>query len=113
MADLNVANTIRDQIAAGVGVDGSKGFVCMMAWGSKNLTGSGEQTEKDRGFLSFQVKGSKFKGAVKVRLMWDDTYRVEFWTTRRPTFRMKSAIDGVYFDNLTTVIDRFVEVENG
>ena len=109
MSNLVVANTIRDQIANGVAVDGTKGFVAVMAWGSNNFTGSGEETEDNRGWLSFSVKGRSFKGAVKVKLMWNDTYRIEFWKTRRPSIKMVKSVDDVYCDQLTAVIDRYVE----
>lgn len=111
MSNLNVANTIRDQISNGVGVDGSQGFVCMMAWGADRFTGCGEESEENQGWLSFQVRGRKFKGAVKVKLMWNDTYRVEFWKTRRPNLRMVDAVDGVYFDELAPTIDLYVEAD--
>ena len=111
MSNLQVAQVINQQIASGVGADGTGGTICMMAWGASQFTGCGETTEDNQGFLSFQVKGRKFKGAVKIKLMWNDTYRVEFWKTRRPTFKMVDAIDDVYFDELTAVIDRYVEAD--
>jgi hypothetical protein len=109
MSNLTVANTIKEQIAAGCGVDGSQGFVCMMAWGVDRMVGCGEETEDNRGWLSFTVKGRKFKGAVKIKLMWNDTYRVEFWKTRRPNLKMIEAYDEVYCDMLTDLIDSYVE----
>ena len=111
MSNLQVANTIRDQLAHGVGVTGQQGFMCMCAWGADQFTGCGEESDDNRGWLSFQVKGMKFKGAVKIKLLWNDTYRIEFWKTRRPTFKMIDAVDGVYFDELTSTIDLYVEGE--
>jgi len=105
---MKVANTIRDQIANGQTVDGAEGWKAMMCWGVSTLTGMG-QSEKDHGALSFAVNGAKFKGHVKVRLMFNDTYTVEFWKCRSRTIKMVKYFDTVYFDELTSIIDSYVE----
>lgn len=105
---MQVANTIRDQIAAGRTEDNTKGFVAMRCWGADNFTGCGA-SEKDRGWLSFSVKGALFKGHVKVRLMWDDMYRVEFFKFSKWELKRVREVDHVFFDDLTSVIDGFVE----
>lgn len=111
MNSLHIANVIREQINYGVGVDGSSGMICSMAWGANRFTGCGEETEEHQGWLSFQVRGRKFKGAVKIKLLWNDTYRVEFWKVRRPSIKMVHAVEDVYFDQLTSLIDRYVEAD--
>jgi len=109
-----VPNTIRNQMRDGKTTDNEAGFVAMMCWGVDNLTGQGA-SEDDLGVLTFSVKGMKFKGHVKVRLMFNDTYRVEFWKFRRPTIKdvsgskMVHAIDDVYAHELTAAIDSYVE----
>lgn len=109
MSKLYVAETIKEQLVHGAGADGSAGFVCMMAWGAKQFTGCGDETDDSRGWLSFQVSGAKFKGAVKVKLKWNDTYNIEFWKTKRPAFKIIDSVDDVYCDQLTEIIDRYVE----
>lgn len=111
MSNLNVANTIRQQIHHGVGVDGSAGSICMMAWGASQFVGCGEETENNQGWLSFRVQGRKFKGTVKVKLMWNDTYRVEFWKGRGTKIRVVDSADDVYFDELAPTIDLYVEAD--
>ena len=83
-----------------------------MTWGANTFFGGGE-CEASRGFLQFKVGGMKFKGLVKIKLEWNDTYTVEFWKGRGTKIRIVDSVSEVYFDNLTTVIDRFVEVGNG
>lgn len=109
---MKVAETIRNQIRDGVcdNPDGRKiqGFIAMQSWGADNFVGHPSDDESYGG-LCFSVKGAKFKGAVKIKLMFGDTYRVQFWKTRRPNLKMIHQMDDIYFDELTNLIDGYVE----
>ena len=105
---MQVANTIRDQLAGGRTADNTQGFIAMGSWGANNFTGCGA-TEKDRGWLSFSVKGARFKGHVKVRLTHTDMYCVEFFKFSKWELKRVNTIDDVFCQDLTSVIDNFVE----
>lgn len=108
MDSMQVGNTIRDQIAAGRANDGTTGWQAMMCWGADRLTGAAA-SDQDMGWLSFSVKGRKFKGHVKVRLMFNDTYTVEFKKRRKYELITVKSHKDVYFDELTRLIDSYVE----
>lgn len=110
MSNLQVANTIREQIQHGQGVTGQNGALCLMTWGAKTFVG-GNETEANRGFLQFKVSGMKFKGLVKIKLEWNDTYTIEFWRGRGTKIRMVDSVSEVYFMELTPTIDLYVEGE--
>jgi len=110
-AGTNVANVIYDQMKAGHGMDGAAGQVCMMTWASKDFVAHNVESEKDQGHLTFKVSGAKFKGTVKVRLMWNDTYTVELWRVRAGNVKMLNSVEDVYFDELTGTIDHLVEAD--
>lgn len=110
-AGTNVANVIYDQIKAGMGIDGTAGQVCMMAWGATDFSAYNVESEKDQGHLTFKVSGAKFKGTVKVRLMWNDTYTVELWRVRAGNVKMLNSRDDVHWDFLTGTIDHLVETD--
>lgn len=109
---MAVAETIRNQIRDGAcdNPDGRRiaGFIAMQSWGADNFVGQ-PGGDESYGGLCFSVKGAKFRGAVKITLMLNDTYRVQFWRTRRPNLKMVHEMDGVYFDMLTNIIDGYVE----
>ena len=90
---LEIANTIRKQL---VGM----GQMKVWSWGANSWTGG-----KD--FLMFKVQGFKFKGIVKITLKFDDTYTIEFLKGRKQ--ELVKSIEGVYFDEMTDIIDRYVE----
>ncbi len=113
MSNLMVANTIRKQIKQGSGVDGHSGATCMMSWGADQFVGSAVETEESRGFFQFRVSGAKFKGLVKIKLIWNDTYTIEFWKGRGTKLRIVDSISEVYAFDLTPVIDLYVEANNG
>jgi hypothetical protein len=110
MSNLETANTIREQIKQGQGVTGQQGALCLMAWGAQTFVG-GEESVNNRGFLQFKVSGMKFKGLVKIKLEWNDTYTVEFWKGRGTKIRMVDSSSEVYFFELTPTIDLYVEGE--
>jgi hypothetical protein len=51
----------------------------------------------------------KHKGLVLVNLMADDTYTVVTGRTYKGEFKVKTTTDGVYCDNLMTIIDGLIE----
>ena len=113
MSKLLVANTIRKQLRAGFGVDRSSGPICMMSWGADQFIGSAEETEDCRGFLQFKVSGAKFKGLVKIKLTWMDSYKVEFWKGRGVNMKIVHTVEDIYFSELTPAIDYYVEAGRG
>ncbi len=109
MSNLMVANTIREQIKMCNGVDGHSGATCMMSWGADQFVGSAQETSECRGFLQFKVSGAKFKGLVKIKLIWNDTYTIEFWKGRGTKLRIVDSVSDVYAFELTPTIDLYVE----
>ena len=93
MADMHVANTIRDQI----------GHRALTMMGARNLTG-----DTDR--LIWKVgRNAKRVTAVVVILDPSDTYTVEFWHQKRmPSGEMVklASHSGVYFDMLHAIIEK-------
>jgi len=104
---VQIANTILSQIRAG-------GVQAMMCWGFRSPKAFGPQHfgEGHNGGVFFQVSGFKWKGKVMVKLMLNDTYRVELGTLRKGVWKCKEAVDGIYCDMLTTTIDSMVETDD-
>ena len=94
MSDLRVANTIRQQLTAG-----KVNAVKVMTWGVNNWVG-GEN------FLSFRVRARRHKGYVKIILNSMDLYDVQLISTHG---NVKKEWNGLYFDQLTEVIDNKIE----
>jgi hypothetical protein len=63
--------------------------------------------ENFRGGLRFRVSGALFKGIVEVRLTGADLYDVHLIRGKS----CKQIADGIYFDQLTEVIDHAVETK--
>ena len=76
------------------------------SWGAKNFTMGQSNDEHKEPCLMFKVNGMKFKGYVHIFYNWADYYRVEFVSTHR---NLKKVVDVVFFDNLQTTIDDYVE----
>jgi hypothetical protein len=93
-----IANTIREQIFV-------TDPMALWAWGATNFT-SLHNDGVILGGLGFKVRGAKFKGIVKVKLMPSDTYNVELETLKGV---VKKIITDVYCDQLMTIIDREIE----
>jgi hypothetical protein len=95
MADLTVANTIRDQLG--------RRFAVMT--GAKNWLGSDNS-------LSFKI-GRNARGIthVRVTLRPDDLYNVEFLACRGSSVDLKTVAGGVYADRLAEVIGAHVQME--
>ena len=94
MTDMTVANTIWQQLKAG-------GVIKLMSWGveTKKLVG-------DVDSLTFRVHARRHKGFVKVTLNSMDLYDVQLITFGG---ELKKEINGLYFDQLTEVIDSEIE----
>ncbi len=107
---LEIANTIWKQICAG-------GKIKVMSWGVPLDSRAGEDT-KTGGYLQFKVNGMKFKGIVKVIYKYDD-YTIQFIKVKNkkdelsglkiPEFITEHEVAGVYGDQLTEIIDEYVE----
>ena len=103
MSALEISREIKSQLLAG----GSR-RVMVMCWGAHNFsaTSRGMYDPDSLGGLMFKVQGRKFKGYVAILLMPSDTYTVKLVNAKGDTVE---AIDDVYFDVLTEIIDRRVE----
>lgn len=101
-----IATTIRDQIAA-------PGVQIMWSWGAKEFVALPEVKQLDGrlqlGGLQFRVNGRLFKGIVMVSLMGNDTYTVRFCKMYKGRLNCKKVYEEVFCDQLTEIIDRFVE----
>jgi len=95
MANLIIAQTIKQQLLAG-------GMIKVMSWGANSFVGSEEGK-----FLQFKVQGYLFKGFVKITLdECMDLYNIEFI---KKSGEVVKKLEGMYCDQLTEVIDNFVE----
>jgi hypothetical protein len=58
--------------------------------------------------IMFKPNGRYFKGFVCITLGWEDLYHVHFISN---DYKLKKSIEGVYFDMLVDVIDRYIETQ--
>ena len=89
----SVVKTIYQQIMAG-------GQIKVMSWGAHNWIAVDDYT------LRFTVNGHHHKGYVKVRLTAMDDYTVTLIDKKG---NIVKAIEMVYCDNITEIIDNAVE----
>ena len=80
--------------------------IIFFTWGATKFTMGQSNDESKEPCLMFKVRGMKFKGYVHIFYNWADYYRVEFVSTHR---NLKKVVDEVYFDNLQSTIDEYVE----
>ena len=102
---LEIANIILGQIRAS---DRS----ALMAWGASRFVSLEEEKIGDlfsMGGIKFNVRGMKYTGTVVVRLMANDTYRLEVGRPYKKEFRVKKLMEEVYCDELMDMIDEAVE----
>lgn len=115
MTDLFIPQTILSQL--------NTNKIVLWSWGATNFVG--HQENNRRGWLRFDVNGHHFKGKVKIKLDYNDTYTIEFIKTKRKKNQelselfgttkydtiteIEQSYDGVYCDQLHDVIDRVVE----
>ena len=92
METLQVANTIRQQLIA-------FGQVKVWSWGARQWVGGSN-------FLQFRVSGHHFKGRIKITLNSMDLYDIQFI---KLSGEVHNEVNGVYFDQMTDIIDRVVE----
>lgn len=83
----NIAQTIVQQL----------GNVTLAMLGANKLVDAGNS-------LQFGIKGSKRCNKIVIELMADDTYTISTWKVGRVNFKKVGECDGVYVDNLHTVI---------
>lgn len=87
--NLEVAETIRTQLGA----------ACCALLGANTFMG-------DVDSLQFRIKGSPKKvNTIRIVLAANDTYTVEFWYVRGLTLKMVAKEEGVYVDNLHSLIE--------
>lgn len=89
----------------------------MMCWGAHDFVAKERNDESGDlldglGSLHFKVIGSKFRGSVNVILHFNDTYKVIFTKDKKwkDPKNVVEEVDNVYFDQLTDVIDKRVEL---
>lgn len=115
---MTIAQTILNQIKAGTDTRGFNGGTkLMMIWGTNRL----QATENG---LRFKVKGAIHRGYVEVTLDANDTYSIAFYTIRNYSAKLQAngefvpgrqvrktvkEFEGVYCDQLTSIIDSTVE----
>lgn len=77
--------------------------MALPAWGAKDLVNTGKG-------LQFKTSGmTPWKGFVHIILdEAADLYNVEFYRIRAGKVKTDKAVNGVYFDELISVIDSFV-----
>lgn len=117
MSTLELAKTIRNQLDwKGVSIPWSWGLHAMKALPEAKIDSKGYaiRTGDDfrMGGLQFKVQGFKFNGHVRIILDFNDTYIVRFGTLRKG-FTLKHEVEGVYCDMLTSLIDNYVETNDG
>ena len=95
---MSIARTISDQIRAGITTDGISGDRAILCWGARQFTNIGDG-------LAFRVSGMHFKGIVEIKLNSEDLYDIKFIKG----CKTKHSYNGVYCDQLTSMIDNFVE----
>jgi hypothetical protein len=105
MTSVEIASVILDQIRA-------TDPAALMAWGANKFVALNEE-KLDSGYcvggVKFNVRGLKYTGTVVVRLMGNDTYRVEIGRPYKGQFKTKMVVPEVYCDNLMDAIDHAVE----
>lgn len=102
-----LAETILHQLKCGSteGKFQTNGAHAMMCWGFQQPM-IVKADKQSLGGLVFKVEGCHHKGLVKVTLAFNDTYSLEFMTFEHVLVK---SISGVYCDQLTSVVDSFVE----
>ena len=96
-----VAKTIVDQIKA-------FDVTALMAYGAKDFVALTQDSNR-RGGLMFKVNGLRHKGWVEINLTWADLYQVKTSRIRKGERIYRDERDEVYFDELVTVLDAYVE----
>lgn len=98
-ANTGIVRTIFEQIKY-------PNTIVFWTWGATKFTMAESNDDRHEPCLMFKVNGRKFKGYVHIFYNWSDWYRVEFVSTHR---NLKKVVDEVYFDELQSVIDEYVE----
>lgn len=73
----------------------------LASWGSKNYV------YHPKG-IQFDVRGSKFRGRVIIKLNNRDLYDIEFGTIRKLEYKIKNTAKGIYVEQLVNTIDNVV-----
>lgn len=100
-----IAETILSQIKKHKDAKGvNSGANCMVCWGVENRFFH-ERSEKFIGGLMLHVNGFYHTGIVNVMLAGNDTYTLQFI---KDGVTLKES-EGIYYDQLTAIIDSYVE----
>jgi hypothetical protein len=105
---MSVAQTILDQLrhtASHIGVIWSWGASAYRSFDAKALPGLGSHM----GGLFFRVRGALFQGQVFIALHPSDTYTICFGSLRAGKLTIKHKVEGVHFDEMVDIIDKYVE----
>lgn len=102
---LEIAKVIQSQLNAGKDASGkTKGTYCQMCWGvSKRMFLPASKTHD--GGLVLVVNGRFHKGQVHILLAKNDTYTIKFFKRDNCVY----STEGIYYDQLTEIIDSYVE----
>ena len=73
----------------------------LASWGAKQYV-----LHKDG--IQFDVRGSKFRGRVIIKLNSRDLYDIDFGTIRKMDWKLKKREKDVYVDQLVNIIDNTV-----
>ena len=75
----------------------------------QTMIGAHGFTVDEKGTLTFQFKGSRKANVAQFRLDADDTYTIKFMHYNRRTCLItdKGEMNGLYFDQLVEVFERF------
>lgn len=92
---MAVANTIAKQIGGGA----------LYMIGARNKVGLNEKLG-GLGFSTGKVAAGK-ANTVKIVLNYDDTYDMEFSYTRGSSKRVIAELEGIYFDQLNAMIEKY------
>jgi hypothetical protein len=108
---MNVGQTIFQQIRAltPTPIYLSWGASKFQTFNTDQLKGIGEFYI---GGIVFYARGAKHKGHVVVTLAGNDTYTVSIGYLKKGAIQPKNQIKGVYFDELSDVIDNLIEKQD-
>ena len=73
----------------------------MASWGSKNYVSHSDG-------IQFDVRGSKFRGRITIKLNKRDLYDIEFGTIRKLEYIIKNTAKNVHVEQLVNTIDNVV-----
>jgi len=73
----------------------------LASFGAKNYISSPNS-------LTFDVRGSKFRGRITIKLNRQDLYDIEYGTIRNMEYTVKHTDKNIYVDQLVNTLDNFI-----